>query len=266
MNEVFSILIIEDDINACRELKECIEKHDDLKLVETTNNAQDALILVRSHLPNIILLDLELHRGGGNGLIFLNELAKMHLDHPPYILITTHNMSEVTLEQARELGADFTLTKYETGYSAEYVIESLLLMKNAIRKKNSQIMPLSDMTPAQKEELLIKRIQRELDLIGVSPKLIGYHYLIDAILLTIQGHVGNLARIMAPKYGKSEKSIERAMQGAIKQTWQSADIDELLLYYTAKIRAERGCPTLMEFVSYYSMRIKNDKDLDTKRL
>lgn len=262
MNQLLSILIIEDDITACRELKECIERHDELKLVETTNNANDALILVRSHLPNVILLDLELHRGGGNGLIFLNELSKMHLDHPPYILITTNNMSEVTLEQARELGADFTLTKYEAGYSAEYVIEIVLLMKNAIRKKNARVLPLPDMTPAQAEQLLIKRIQRELDLIGVSPKLIGYNYLVDSILLTIQGHVGNLARTLSPKYLKSEKSIERAMQSAIKQTWQSSDIDDLLLYYTAKVRAERGCPTLMEFVSYYSMRIKNDQDLE----
>lgn len=262
MNEILSILIIEDDVTACRELKECIEQHEELELVEITNNAHNALLLVRSHIPNVILLDLELHRGGGNGFIFLNELAKMNLDHPPYILVTTNNMSEVTLEQAKELGADFTLTKYEDGYCAEYVIENILLMRNAIRRKNSTIMPLPDMTPAQAEQLLIKRIQRELDLVGVSTKLLGYNYLVDAILLTIQGHVGNLARILAPKYAKSEKSIERAMQSAIKQTWQSADIDDLLHYYTAKVRPERGCPTLMEFVSYYAMRIKNEKDLE----
>ncbi len=260
MNNIISILVIEDDNTACRELKESIERHEELKLVETTNNAHDALNLVRSHLPNVILLDLELHRGGGNGLIFLHELAKLHLDHPPYILITTNNMSEVTLEQAKELGADFTLTKYEDGYCAEYVIENILLMRNAIRKKNSTVLPLPDMTPAQAEQLLINRIQRELDLLGVSTKLIGYLYLVDAILLTIQGHIGNLARALVPKYQKSEKSIERAMQSAIKQTWQSADIDDLLVYYTAKVRPERGCPTLMEFVSYYALKIKKENE------
>lgn len=262
MDKILSILIIEDDMTACRELKECIEKHDELKLVEITNNAHDALLLVRTHIPNIILLDLELHRGGGNGLIFLHELSKMHLDHPPYILVTTHNMSEVILEQARELGADFTLTKYEQGYSAEYVIENILLMRKAIQKKNSQIIPLPDMTPAQMEQLLVKRIQRELELIGVSTKLIGYNYLVDSILLILQGYVGNLARELAPKYQKSEKSIERAMQSAIKQTWQTSDIDDLLENYTARVRAERGCPTMMEFVSYYATKIKNDRDLE----
>lgn len=261
MDKILSILIIEDDAAACKELKECIEQYEELKLAAITGNAHDALTLVRSHIPNIILLDLELHRGGGNGLLFLNELSKMHLDHPPYILITTHNMSDVTLEQARELGADFTLTKYEEGYSAKYVIDYIMLMRNAIRKKNASISPLPEMTPAQAEQLTITRIQRELDLIGVSTKLVGYNYLVDSILLTIQGHVGNLARILAPKYEKSEKSIERAMQSAIKQTWQSSDIDDLLTFYTAKVRAERGCPTLMEFVSYYAMRIKQEQEM-----
>ena len=262
MDKILSILIIEDDSSACRELKECIEAQEELHLAAITNNAVDALLLVRTHIPNVILLDLELHQGGGNGLIFLHELSKMHLDHPPFILVTTNNMSEVILEQARELGADFTLTKYEQGYSAEYVIQNLLLMRKAIHKKNTQIASLPDMTPAQAEQLLIKRIQRELDLIGVSTKLIGYTYLVDSILLTVQGYKGNLARELAPKYGKSEKSIERAMQSAIKQTWQSSDIDDLLTYYTARVRAERGCPTMMEFVSFYATKIKHDRDLD----
>jgi len=260
MKQMISVLLIEDDLIACNEITQCISKYDDLKLVGTTNNSQVALELVRSHLPNVVLLDLELHHGGGNGLIFLNELKNLQLDHPPYILITTHNMSDVTLEQARQLGADFILTKYEEGYSAQYVIDNIQLMRPAILKKNSTIMPLPNLSPTQREQLLTKRIQREMDLIGINPKSIGYKYLVDSISLTIHGADTNLSRELAPKYGKSDKSIERAMQNAIKQAWVTNDIEELLRHYTAKIRADRGVPTLMEFVCYYATKIEVDME------
>lgn len=262
MDQILNILLIEDDIAACNEMKLCIERHDDLKLIGITNNSHDALDLVRANLPNVVLLDLELHHGGGNGLLFLNDLKKLHLEHQPYILVTTNNMSDVTLEQAKQLGADFTLTKYEEGYSADYVIENIHLMKTAILKKNSAISPLPDMTPAQAEQLLIKRIQRELDLIGINPKAVGYKYLVDSILLIMDGTDVNISRVLAPKYGKSEKSIERAMQNAIKSAWSTNDVDDLLKYYTARIRAERGAPTLMEFVCYYANKLKMDIDME----
>ena len=170
-------------------------------------------------------------------------------------------MSDVTLEQARQLGADFTLTKYEKGYSADYVIENILLMRPAILKKNTMVAPLPDMSPAEEEELLAKRIKRELDLVGIKPKAVGYNYLVDAILLLVQGSDANIARTLAPKYKKTEKSIERAMQNAIKQAWNTNDIEDLLNYYTAKIRSDKGCPTLMEFVYYYADRIKDEMGL-----
>lgn len=260
MQSILSVLLVEDDIHACNEIQHCIEEHENLKLIGTTNNTGDAFNLVQAHLPNVILLDLELHHGGGNGLFFLDQLKHTPLSHPPYIVVTTNNMSEVTLDQAHQLGADFILTKYETGYCAQYVIDYIQLMRPAILRKNATIMPLPDMTPAQKEQLIMKRIQREMELIGINPRAVGYKYLMDSIRLIMDGADTNLARILAPKYEKSEKSIERAMQNAIKQAWVTSNVDDLLQNYTAKIRVDRGAPTLMEFVCYYASKIKNDME------
>lgn len=260
MDKILSILLIEDDVNACNELRQSISKHDTFKLVETTNDSHKALDYVRAHLPNIIILDLELHYGGGNGLLFLNELKKLSLEHQPYILITTNNMSDVILDEAKRLGADFTLAKYEDGYSADYVVDHLEMMRAAIIKKNSKFTPLPDLSPAEAEQLLRKRIHREMELVGINPKSLGYNYLVDSIQLFMQDSNVTLSRILAPKYGKSEKSIERAMQNAIKLAWNTNDIEDLLQFYTARIRPDRGAPTLMEFVSYYANKLREDID------
>lgn len=87
MKDILTILLIEDDACACRELKEYFATCNDLNLVETTNDSNTGLKLVRAYLPNVVLLDLELHHGGGNGLMFLNELKKLPLSHIPYITL-----------------------------------------------------------------------------------------------------------------------------------------------------------------------------------
>lgn len=258
MERTLSVLLIEDDETACAEIKQCIDNEENMKLAAVTNNSHEALELVRIHLPNVIILDLELHYGGGNGLLFLHALKNVNLRQPPFILVTTHNMSIVTLEQVRQLGADFTLTKYESGYCAKYVIDSINLMRPAILRKNASNGQETTFSPAEKQQKLMQRIQRELDLIGINPRAIGYKYLVDSIKLTIDGETANISRILAPKYNKTEKSIERAMQNAIKQAWVTSDVEDLLKYYTAKVRVDRGSPTLMEFVCYYATKIKSD--------
>lgn len=258
MNNILSILLIEDDIDACHEIQSCFDNIEDMELVGITNNAHEALDMVQSFLPDIILLDLELHTGGGNGLLFLMELRQLNLPFTPYILVTTNNVSQITLDSARQLGADFILTKYEDGYSANYVTEFVRLMKSAILSHKSVSNKVNPETPlAITKPNLTQRIQRELNLVGISPKAVGFQYLIEAIRITVEKPETNLSHTLAIKFAKSSASIERAMQNAINRAWQTNDPEDLLKYYTARIRSDRGVPTMMEFIYYYATKLSN---------
>lgn len=257
MSDVITILIVEDDKLACEELSKCIANYPDLRLAAVCSSSQDAMIKARFHLPNVIILDLELHQGGGNGLLFLDQLLANPLSVDPFILVTTNNMSKVTLDQAKALGADFTLTKYEQGYSAQYVIDNIRMLRNAIRRKNTASQ-LPTGSPAISEQLVLTRIQREMDLIGIKAKAKGYNYLVESIQMVISGDDKHISRALAEKYKKSNTSIERAMQNAIKQAWTTNDIEELLIHYKAKIRADKGYPTMMEFIYHYATKVKRD--------
>ena len=256
MKNKLTLLLIEDDPIACKELQDYFETCEDMTLMETTNDANLGLKLVCSHLPNVVLLDLELHHGSGNGFMFLNDLNKLQLTHTPYIIVTTQNMSEVTLEQARLLGADFILTKYDASYSPEYIASTIRIMHGAILRKNTSVAQLVNATPAQVENLVERRIQREMELIGINPKNKGFNYLVDSIYNYMQDPSINLSRALVDKYSKSEKSIERAMQNAINRAWRNTDIDELLTHYKARIRSDKGVPTLTEFIHYYAKTVK----------
>ena len=258
MKNKLKLILIEDDPIACQEMQDYFDTCEDMTLLETTNDANIGLKLVCAYLPNVILLDLELHYGGGNGFIFLDQLKKLQLTHTPYIIVTTQNMSQVTLDQARALGADLIITKYDTDYSPEYVANTLRLLYPGILHKNTSVAQLTHSSPSQIENLIETRIQREMELIGINPKNKGFNYLVDSIYNHMKDPGINLARALVQKYSKSEKSIERAMQNAIKRAWDTNDINDLLKYYTAYIRPDKGFPTLMEFVCFYSIKIKND--------
>ena len=210
-------------------------------------------------LPDAVILDLELHQGGGDGLFFLAQLQQLELSKHPYILVTTNNSSNITYESARQLGADFILAKYQENYSAQYVVEFLRIMKKVIfSEKGKTASKITATEPSEsKDKRLIQKIQHELNLIGISPKVVGYRYLTDAILATINEPKTRIFKVLGEKYKKTDASIERAMQNAINRAWRTSDIDDLLTYYTARIHSQKGVPTIMEFIFYYANKIQN---------
>lgn len=263
MEERLSLLLVEDDAQACEDISAYIDTLDDVILTGITNNSSKAEQLIQDTLPDVVILDLELHGGSGSGLSLLRALHSAPPTKIPYILITTNNSSTVTYEAARQLGADFILSKHQNDYSAKSVVEFLRALKQVIQKHHASHTQINQgqkppETPAQMERRTTRRICLELDQVGISTKAKGYQYLTDAILLVIKAPTPNLCTILGEKYGKTESSVERAMQNAIAKAWRTTPIDDLLAYYTAKISSEKGVPTITEFVYYYAHKIKNE--------
>lgn len=260
MDKKLSILLVEDDPDACAEIEKYVEDLDDIRLAGTTGDSNKALDFVKCFLPDVVILDLELHYGKGNGLQFLKELKQMELPFHPYILITTNNSSIITYKYARQAGADFIMAKYQADYSGKGAIEFIRLLKSTIINKIEADSPQHKTTESHenKEKRIFRRIGLELDYIGINPKHLGYKYLADAIRVIIDSPTNNLYEIIGKRYGKTEASVERAMQTSIEKAWRTSDIEDLLKYYTARINSEKGVPTVTEFIYYYAKKIRNE--------
>ena len=260
MEKILSILLVEDDQTACRDFFDYIEELDDVSLIGVTNNSSKAIEYIKDYLPDAVILDLELHHGSGNGLLVLKELKLMLLDKYPYVLVTTNNSSFVTYETARQLGADFIMSKHQADYSVKNVIDFLNMMKPIIHSRHQAAAKEHATTesPEQRNRRIILRITTELNNVGISPKAVGYQYLVNAIQLVVRQPMQNLCTVIGQKYGKTESSVERAMQNAINKAWRTSDIDDLLHYYTARISSDKGMPTLTEFIYYYANKIKTE--------
>lgn len=256
-----NIILIEDDSQCCQRFVDSLDEFPKLNIIEITNNAFQAISLVQTANPDAIILDLELNEGHGNGIEFLKELKDLHNSYKPYILVTTNVTSPTTYNVVRQLGADFIMSKHQSDYSEKGALNFLNMISDVITKQHVAIAASQSLSPSYNHSApdLKHAIQRELDLIGISPKAIGRKYLADAIELVIKGEAQNLLTTLSKKYEKTDSSIERAMQNAINRAWQTGDINELYIHYTARIRSEKGVPTLMEFIHYYANKIQQQK-------
>lgn len=256
MNKI-NLIIVEDDNNTIEEYKAGIKCFDNFYLAATTSSSSEALEKVKEYSPHAVILDLELHKGSGNGLIFLKELSALNLKNKPFILVVTNNISSVTHSIARNLGADFVITKNQSDFSCKMVLEFLSsVAASALTSDINSPDAAKAAVSVSYSETMKEKISTELDLIGISPKLKGRQYLADAIEITCKQRVPNLCSIIAKKYSKTDASVERAMQTAINHAWRNTDIESLERYYTAYINPQKGVPTVMEFIYYYSDKIK----------
>lgn len=277
MNETIKILILEDDKDERTQFEQSAKNIDGIRIIGNTANADEALEIAQKEDPDAIIIDLELHDGTGNGLQFLSDLQTITSETTPFLLVTTNNSSRTTHEASRALGADFILTKYESDYSADYVMNFLKMMHATMHNTVKETFSANTKTPGRSfsrnsahrenndkvsahnipEAEIVEYIRNELILIGISPKAVGFQYLVDAIFIKLKDSNANIYAIIGPKYKKSDPSIERAMQYAINRAWRTGDPDELLELYTARINAERGVPTIMEFVYFYISKTQN---------
>lgn len=64
-SNAFPILLVEDDIDVCNNFQNCFYKNKNMSLIGITNNSKKAIELIKLNLPYAVILDLELHTGGG---------------------------------------------------------------------------------------------------------------------------------------------------------------------------------------------------------
>lgn len=257
MERELSVLIIEDDKDACRTFEDCASTMDKIEVVACTNDSQKGIELIKEYRVDAVILDLELNDGRGSGIDFLEDLAKLDINYKPFIVVTSNNSSRMTVEFVRSLGIDYYFSKHKSDYSEKAVLGMLESMKDTIQgsiKKDDAGYDAKD--SAYKREKKIRRlISNELDLIGISPKAVGYKYLTEAVYLVINQEDRPLTTVIGEKYKKSNSSVERAMQNAINKAWRVNDTEALLENYKARIDPRRGAPTLTEFIYYYANKV-----------
>lgn len=238
MDNTLTVMLVEDEEDTCTQITGYADSKENINIVKVTNHSEDAYNYTINNLPDAIILDLELHQGGGSGLDFLEKLSTTFGMYKPFILVTTHNTSELIYKQVRALGADFIFQKYSKDYTFKSPIDFLLIMKNTIiNNRKVRLMQGSDYI-IELEEQLRQNIEKELAPLNFRKRSKGYVYLSEMIFNTITHNLSYSLDDVANKYNKSVPSYEDSIDRG------------------------KGHPTLKKFVLYYAKKLLNYREIN----
>jgi response regulator RpfG family c-di-GMP phosphodiesterase len=262
------LLLIEDEESDCLKFSECARRRTDIKFIGMTDSCEEGVKLVKSRLPEGVILDLQLVKGSGSGLRFLELLNDAELTLRPVTIVTTSNQSDVVYKRVEELGADWFFSKVNKDYNEDFVIDTLLSLRQTLYakqkkdscsrgnlRKSGAMVESSD----DRRDRIYRRIDAELDLIGIRVRLQGRIYLREAIYLKIHSEKqpGSSIEQVAQNHRHAYGTINKVMQTAINNAWDNADIDEIHTHYTARVSSKTGVPSPSDFIHYYADRIRN---------
>ncbi|MDR0293798.1 MAG: hypothetical protein LBH95_06570 [Oscillospiraceae bacterium] len=255
------LLLIEDEVSDCARFKECADRRTDVIFVGMTDSCEEGIKLVQSRLPEGVILDLQLVKGAGSGLRFLEILNEAELAFRPIVIITTSNQSNLVYDRIEGLGADWIFCKKQKGYSESFVVETMLSLRESLHTKQrggaSKERQLIE-SPEERDTRIYNRIDTELNLVGVRVRFKGHEYLRDAIYLKLNDEKGAGSAIeqVAQKHHHAYPTVSKVMQTAINNAWDNASIGELQTYYTAHISSKTGVPSATDFIYFYADKIR----------
>jgi DNA-binding NarL/FixJ family response regulator len=258
------IIIIEDDVAACREFMDSVKNRTDINIVGMTGRSDEGLKLVKNKLPDGIVLDLELSWGQGSGFDFLDKFQKLELGVHPVLVITTQNRSlDIQRQIHVEYGVDFIFSKFQEDYSADMVIRHLLKFRSFLGQRrgiNPAMQTLE--TPEEIETRIKQRIRAELDAFGISIRYKGREIAEEAIYLLLGKNKNDSETVfqeLARTRGTNYNNIVRPLQTAINDAWHNNSDPELLSkIYTAPVRKDTGSPSPTEFIHFFADKIRRD--------
>ena len=262
-NKPMSILLIEDDNFECDRFKAYVETSQNVKLIGVTASSNDGLEIFKTYRPEAIILDIELHKGEGSGLDFIEKAKPLMNEFRPIIVVTTNAASTLLYNKLHDEGVDLVFYKKQSDYSPKLIISTVLSLRKTLYKFNSAIKPESGLAEslAERQNKIANKINVELDLIGISSHLKGRKYIFDAIMYLInekENKDETVFNYLANIYKKSASSISRVMQTAINYAWRTSAPEDLEVYYTAKINYNTGVPTPTELIYHYARKIGNN--------
>jgi len=263
-NRSMSLLLIEDDEFECKKFKAYAESLDNVKLVGITNSSDKAIELFKTNMPEAIILDIELHKGQGSGLEFIENIKKYTNEFKPIIVVTTNASSSVLYDKLHDEGVDLIFYKKQSDYSPKLIVSTLLSLRKSLYKHN-----LSDNTEkvyieteAERKEKISTKINSELDLIGISSHLKGRDYIHDAIMYLVENNENkdndSVFNYVANLYKVTSSSVSRVMQTAINYAWRNSAPEDLEIHYTATINYRTGVPSPTELIYHYAKKISKN--------
>ena len=145
------VIIIDDEPLARSVVKEYLQKHPDLELVEECNDGFEGLKAIQEHRPDLIFLDIQMPKINGFEMIEL-------VDDPPAVIFTTA-FDEYAIRAFETHAVDYLLKPF----NQERFDRAIAKWKSTnppVRGVSGELLESASLSPAQNERIVVKNGSR----------------------------------------------------------------------------------------------------------
>ena len=234
------VLIVDDNKRIVSILKDALDREQDMAVVGTASDGEEALRLISVLRPDVVLLDLIMPKIDGLGV--MERLKKREMEHRPEIIVVSAVSQENVTENAFELGAAYYILK---PFDNRVILSRIRALRQQLsvqdgKKENKVISTVFENRNRRLANSLEADVTDIIHEIGIPAHIKGYQYLRDAIIMSVGDTemLGSITKVLYPTIAKRHKTtpsrVERAIRHAIEVAWSRGRVEtiEELFGYT----------------------------------
>ena len=254
MEDEIKIMLVEPDVRTREVYCEVVAGQKGMKLVFATDQQAQAVDYLRAQEVDVVIMEMELAEGDGIGLLDAIEAVP---EIKPLVVLATYTTSQATLGYMRMHGVDLVYQKMNVDYSPVHILQMVARLypyRFCAEPADESATLAGQFRKEMSTYVLRRQVQTELEQMGFRHKMLGFRYLLDAIVLCVERdgatvHVVNwIYPELADRWHTTEARVERAMRWAIECVFVRANIVQLYRHYTFRYDDENGRPSNAEFI------------------
>ncbi len=259
MGKKIKIIVADDNRNLCQMLQNYLQTQEDLIIVGIANNGLEALELLQSQEPDLIILDLVMPNLDGLGVLERIN-ARSTMTRPKVIMLTAFGQESLT-HQAMMLGVDYFILKpFDLEVLGKRIRSLTQDVPSSAPTHFSTDSPV--VTTAGSGLNLCVEVTTMMHQIGIPAHVKGYQYIRDAILMVVEdvSLLGAVTKELYPgiakKFDTAPSRVERGIRHAIELAWERGHTDTLKRIFGYSMNIERQKPTNSEFIALLADKLR----------
>ncbi len=252
MGKKLKIVIADDSTELGQSCAKALKSYG-MDVILCQKDGQEVLKKIKAEKPDVVLADVFMPNLDIIGV--LNGIKGIDGKERPMVMAMSSFDNQRLEKETLDAGASYYFLKpFDINTMAERIIQ-LSGWKNEI----SPVVVKDNVVTDPELELMVTEIIHQ---IGVPAHIKGYHYLREAIILSVKNSdiINSVTKLLYPtvakNHGTTSSRVERAIRHAIEVAWDRGDIDVLNSYFGYTIQNDRGKPTNSEFIAMISDKLR----------
>ena len=253
-----NVAIADDNERMLRLLGEIVSNDDELQLVGTAKDGEEAYKMIRDKEPDVVLLDIVMPKLDGLGVLEKVNNDSTLKKQPSFVMISAIGQEQIT-EAAFSRGADYFIMK---PFDNEMVLSRIKNIRHMKTASDAKIATAYEKVGSSAEKTLETQVTSIIHEVGVPAHIKGYQYLREAIIMSVNDMdmLNSITKILYPgiakRYDTTPSRVERAIRHAIEVAWSRGKMDTIDEMFGYTISNGKGKPTNSEFIALITDRIR----------